>query len=85
LGLQRGVRSKAQEPATLAPKPHLYDAPCLEPKEFLLAVIHDPTTPFHVRMDAAVKVAPYVAAEPIESPRVSAIAGYKIEGFGTIQ
>ena len=61
-----------------APSHHAYDNPGLDAKGFLLAIMHDKDVPLHVRMDAAIKLAPYVAQEPIVSPRVSAIRGYVI-------
>jgi hypothetical protein len=35
---------------------HLYDAPNLSSKEFLLAIMHDPTVPIGRRIDAACKL-----------------------------
>jgi hypothetical protein len=67
---------KAREPAR-----HAYDAPMLSAREFLFAVMHDPAVPLVTRMDAAAKLMRIMPPEPIISPRVSAIAGYRIEGF----
>ena len=38
------------------PRPHKYDNPKLSPKEFLLAVMRDPTVPLGLRIEAAAKV-----------------------------
>jgi hypothetical protein len=63
--------TKVQEPAT-----HVYNAPLLSPKEFLLAVMHDRDTPLRDRMDAAsrlLRLFPY----DWDAPRLT----YRIEGF----
>ena len=35
---------------------HPYDAPSLMPREFMLAVMHDPTMPMITRIDAAARL-----------------------------
>jgi hypothetical protein len=42
------------------PYPHKYNGPLLSPKEFLLAVMRDPTVDLEQRIDAAVKLLPLI-------------------------
>jgi hypothetical protein len=69
-----------------APRRHAYDNPMLSAKEFLLAVMHDPTVPLHHRMDAAVKLlhityidGDYIRGEYLEASEP--VLTYKIEGI----
>jgi hypothetical protein len=39
---------------------HAYDDPNISAKDFLIAVMHDPTVPLRLRMTAADKVAPFM-------------------------
>ena len=43
---------------------HQYDDPVLSSKEFLYAVMRDPTLPLEQRMDAAVKLLPFEVEIP---------------------
>jgi hypothetical protein len=46
------------------PERHLYDAPGLTATQFIAAVMHDPRTPIHVRIDAADKLMRLLAHIP---------------------
>jgi len=53
------------------PQTHACNVPNLSPKEFLLAVMHDPTQPLSIRIKAARDVAPYIAAAPAPVPPIT--------------
>ena len=59
------------------PRPHKYDSPRLSPKEFLLAVMRDPTAPLEHRIDAAAKLMPLLDAFDFPDLRDSGLT-YKI-------
>jgi hypothetical protein len=78
----------AREPEPKAHEPeHLYDAPGITALQFIDAVMHDPRTPLHVRVDAANKLLYLVPAHiPANMHRAyiwGELAGlvYRIEGF----
>jgi hypothetical protein len=50
------------------PRAHKYDGPKLSPKEFLLAVVHDPTVALEHRIVAAAKVMPLLDAGDAQPP-----------------
>jgi hypothetical protein len=57
-----GGDSGACSGMNLEPRPHKYDSPRLSPKEFLIAVMRDPTVALDLRIDAAAKVMPLLDA-----------------------
>jgi hypothetical protein len=51
-------------------RPHLYDNPAITPKNFLLAVMRDPSVPLSLRIDAATFALPLTAPPLGPQPRV---------------
>jgi hypothetical protein len=65
-------------------KDHDYNDPNISPKDFMLAVMRDPSVPLSLRMDAANNVAPYEhAMAPHIQPQVHLTL--RIEGGLTTQ
>ena len=60
------------------PQTHAYNDPNLSPKEFLLAVMRDPSQPMATRITAARDVAPYFIAAPrpvVQGPTLTIVIG----------
>jgi len=60
------------------PQTHAYNDPNLSPKEFLLAVMRDPSQPMATRITAARDVAPYFIAAPrpvVQGPTITIVIG----------
>ena len=60
------------------PQTHAYNDPNLSPKEFLLAVMRDPSQPMATRIKAARDVAPYFIAAPrpvVQGPTLTIVIG----------
>jgi hypothetical protein len=57
-----GDDSSGRSGMNLELRAHKYDRPSLSPKEFLLAVMRDPTVPLEQRIGAAAKVMPLLDA-----------------------
>jgi hypothetical protein len=66
-----GDDSGGRSGMNLEPRPHKYDNPKLSPKEFLLAVMRDPTVALEHRIEAAAKAMQLLDGPDLREPAIT--------------
>jgi hypothetical protein len=74
---QEAPSATCTPPQTTAQGAHLYDAPIPTARAFLLAVMHNRTTPLQIRVDAADKLLRIFGPDGFYPPRLT----YQIPGL----